>query len=149
MSNLAKIKKPALRFVLSQMFLLALIPLFCSFWPFTGEEGTVMRVNTTATTNKGVPFYIYVKEVEKGEFLRHEYQQIVHEAFTENPKIQPFVIFPGDNYEFTVAREQSEKPLGIYVLYTNPGDDWKMIANGSTRVTIELGDTEILSASIR
>ncbi len=139
--------------VVLQMMLLFLIPILCSFWPFTKEmNATLIRVNTTETTNQGRPFYLYIKEVEKGEFLKHEYQNIVSEAFPfsdKNPDIQPYVIFPGKNYSIRVPRKQKEKPLGIYVLYTNPGDDWKLLTNGSNRVTVELGDTEILSAYIK
>lgn len=153
MRSRTNVLKKSARFIISQMLLLFLIPTLCSFWPFTNDgRTTLLRINTTETTNQGVPFYLYIKEVEKGEFLKHEYQHIVHEAFPfsdKTPDIQPYVIFPGKNYDIRVPREQKEKPLGIYVLYTNPGDDWKLLANGSNRITVILGDTEILSAYIK
>ena len=78
--------------------LLAFI-LLCSFWPFSRKSNTTrLRINTLETTNGGTPFYLFVKEVEKGEFLKHEYQHIVHEAFPftdTGPDIHPYIIFPG------------------------------------------------------
>lgn len=152
MKNKANSKKIA-KATLSQMALLALIPILCSFWPFTDEKGTTLvHVNTTEATNQGLPFYLYIKEVEKGEFVRQEYQEIVYEVnpFADvSPAIQPYFIHPGKNYDIRVPRKQKDKPLGIYVLYTNPGDDWKLLATGSNRVTVSLGDSEILSAFIK
>jgi len=153
MKNKTTLLAKSVMFILSRLLVLSLIPILCSFWPFSNDgQSTLLRINTTEATNKGVPFYLYIKEVEKGEFLKHDYQNIVHEAFPfseDTPDIQPYVIFPGKCYDIRVPRKQREKSLGIYVLYTEPGDDWKLLANGSNRVTVFLGDSEILSAYIK
>jgi len=128
--------------------LLFFLPILCGFSLFSSDEVTTfIKINTTETTNNGAPFYVYVKEVEKGEFLRHEYHEIAQEAFAETPKIEPFVIFPGHTHELKIPRTQKQKPIGIYALYTAPGDEWKAIASGSNKITVVLGDTEILSAT--
>lgn len=124
-----------------------------SWWPFGANRGsTTVQVNTNEKTNQGIPFYIFFKEVEKGEFLKHEYQQVVVEAFpfsNKSPDLEPRIIFPGRNYEFQLSRNQKEKPLGVYVFYTNPGNDWKFLATASGRINLDLGDSEILKAQMR
>lgn len=122
-----------------------------SFWPFSTTSKTItLSIKTAATTNHGTPFYVYVKEVEKGEFLKHEYSQIVKEAFpftAEGPEIPPAVILPGQSYVFNIHRENFGKLLGVYFLFTKPGDDWKLIVNPSKKIDVTLGETEILSAT--
>lgn len=153
MTKKARSFNQVLRVCASKLCLFALVPFLCSFWPFEGEQGsTLIHVSTTESTNEGRPFCLYIKEVEKGEFIRHEYQEIVQEVnpFAEEaPAIQPYFLHPGKNYDIRIPRKHMDKPLGIYVLYTNPGDDWKLLATGSNKVTVSLGDSEILNAYIK
>ena len=128
--------------------LAALFVTVCSFWPFSNSSTVKMTVKTLDTTNEGAPFYFYIKEVEKGPFLKHEYHDVVKEAFPsgdETPENRPQVIIPGKKYTLNFTRKNPEKLLGVYFLFTNPGDDWKMLVNPSSKVEIVLGDTEILS----
>jgi hypothetical protein len=133
--------------IFRQIGWLFLFAIFCSFSLISNGDMTILTVATSQTTNNGLPFYVYVKEVEKGEFLRHEYQQIAQEAFAETSPIEPFLIFPGKNHELKVTRTQKQKPLGIYALYTAPGEEWKAIASGAYRINLVLGETEIQSAT--
>lgn len=130
-------------------FILMFVTL-CSFWPFSGGNASVkLKVKTLDSTNNGAPFYVYVKEVEKGEFLKDEYHHIVTQAFPtgpEGPAIHPKAILPGKNVTIVIPKSQEDKQLGIYFLFTEPGKEWKYLSSASKRIDVFLGDKEIASA---
>lgn len=145
----SRVNRSTMYRILKQLSLLLLVGILCSFWPFSrGSSNINLKITTTEMTNDGTPFYVYIKEVEKGEFLKSEYQQIVREAFPftdVGPGIHPEVLLPGKNYRIKINREHPEKLLGIYFLFTNPGDDWKLLSDASKKIDVVLGETEIIS----
>lgn len=129
-----------------------LLFLLCGFSIFSDDEQIVeLEIKTEVDANRGTPFYLLVKEVEKGEFLKQDYQDIVKEAFPSNEKSPPFpphVILPGKNYTLEIVRKQEGKLLALYFLYTQPGQDWKLLVDSTTKLKVVLGENQISKVKI-
>jgi hypothetical protein len=118
-----------------------------SFTFFSQENPKVsLEIKTEEVTNGGMPFYVLVKEVEKGEFLNHIYPDILREAFPSNGKVAASfsqVVIPGKKCHLEYPRQKPDKPLGIYFLLTQPGEDWKMLVDATETVKIVLRENNI------
>ncbi len=123
-----------------------LLILLSSFDFFTkSAPKTVLEIVSDETCNGGMPVYVFVKEVEKGEFLIHNYPDIVKEAapFSEKHTAFSQVILPGRKCQLEITRQNPEKLLGVYFLFTNPGEDWKLLTDATQNVELVLGENQI------
>lgn len=113
------------------------------------QEPFEIDIQTKAFSNQGLPFYCVVKEVEKGEFLTDTYQEVAEEVFSgeEDPSKRTLeVIIPGSSYRTRFQKSKKNTSLGIYFLFTNPGEEWKLFVDPSCKkINIELGEDEIKS----
>lgn len=126
--------------------LLALAFLSSCSYCFDNQE-TLLTVENQKNSNHGLPLYMLVKEVEKAEFLTDDYRGITKEIFSplkDSAYIFSDVTMPGDFYKVKFPHPDNNKLLGVYFLFTDPGEEWKfMIEPRASRVDVLIGENEI------
>ena len=87
-----------------------------------------LTVRSNVDANKGQPVYLMVRSVTAKEFLTESYQDIANKLFVDtDPSILAYqVILPGQKQKIKIE-EPGDTPLGVYCLFTQPGDQWKMM----------------------
>jgi hypothetical protein len=110
-----------------------------------------LRVQSTAQTNAGLPFYVVVRSADSAEFLTQSYDGIASGVFA-TPKdknlLHAEVVYPGVEKEIEIEKPQA-LPLGIYFMFSKPGDRWKTSRAQPlpSSVDIELDASEIKQES--
>lgn len=91
------------------------------------------RVTFTVTPEPGIndaqPFYVVIREVNKKSFLMENYDKIADSVYADPPDkslLGSQVILPGKTEVIKVAIP-SESDIGIYALFTRPGENWKIM----------------------
>lgn len=117
-----------------------------------GEEVTFL-IRTTPATNHGTPLYVVVKETTMAEFLTQDYHEIANQSFwkEENPShLIKKVLIPGTTSKIKLDPPKGDKSLGVYFLFTNPGECWKYILDKpqSENVKILLGEEEYKAVNV-
>lgn len=106
-------------------------------------------ISTSFFSNDGQPFYCVIDEVDKGEFLTKTYEEVSRSVFSTEgdlPQHLLEVIIPGIDLKTRFHKPQKNKAIGIYFLFTNPSEEWKLFVEPScSKVKIELGNNEIKS----
>ena len=96
-----------------------------------GKSTPVMKfiIYSESDANDGQPFYIMIRIVNEGSFFTDSYQDASNMVFA-NPPIQDVlaanVVLPGKKCKIRVSKP-SKKPVAIYCIFTNPGDQWKVM----------------------
>ena len=88
-----------------------------------------ITLRTALDTNGGKPFYIIVRSVSESEFLQDDYKSIAADAFPrgKDEKVLAHVFsYPGMEHSVVVDLTEGEG-LGVYALFTRPGDPWKVL----------------------
>ena len=87
-----------------------------------------LTVRSNINTNKGQPVYLLVRSVTAKEFLTESYQDIAGKLFADtDPSVLAYqVILPGQKQKIKIE-EPGNAPLGVYCLFTEPSDQWKMM----------------------
>jgi hypothetical protein len=123
-------------------------------WPLAGCSSTRMTiyVDSTPETNGGRPFRAVVRTVEPSAYLTETYATVASKLFTTPPDgsiLRSEVIYPGVEKEIELEKPQGNVPLGIYFLFTQPGERWKTTRKAPlpSSVEIELGANEIKKES--
>ena len=112
------------------------------------NETNIVQIKTTKSTNHGSPVYVIIKNADLAEFLRDDYQKIVTEELLSEEKkdsVQKICLLPGMTK--TLYLPNSKKGLvGIYCMFTDPGDEWKcyLESGGANHVKLLLGECEIM-----
>ena len=113
------------------------------------SSGTSLTVTSKEETNGGRPFYAVVRSVDEATHLTDTYEAIAAKVFA-NPAdasvLATQVIYPG--VEATVSVEPSETlSLGVYFLFTNPGEHWKVLKHQPlpSSLEIDLGVSDVAS----
>ena len=131
---------PLLAFVLA-----TLLGVGCSSAP----EVTV-EITSTAETNGGRPFYAVIRAVEQAIYITDSYEGIAGMIFA-NPRdpsiLRAEVVYPGVPSEWTVEQPEGLS-VGVYFMFTDPGDGWKIIRSAPlpTTIEVELGVNDVSSA---
>ncbi len=114
----------------------------------SSNELTV-AVTAPAEANGGRPFYAVVRAVDQGTHFTDTYESIAAKVFA-NPAdpsvLGAEVIYPGKESELVVPRPEGT-PVGIYFLFTSPGERWKVLKPqplGDT-VQVELGPAGVVA----
>ncbi len=136
---------------IASLFVLSVVFVIVSGFNIFSSEGKDIGVclKLEPNVNGGTPFYVYLKEVDKGEFLREDYEHVVMESLSSaevQSECKSQVLIPGKIYEIRFPRKNLNKQVGIYFLFTQPGENWKLLCDPSKRVRIELGGNEIVKA---
>ena len=87
-----------------------------------------LTVRSDVDANNGQPVYLLVRSVTAKEFLTESYQDIAGKVFVDtDPSILAYqVILPGQKQKIKIE-EPGDAPLGVYCLFTEPSDQWKMM----------------------
>ncbi len=109
---------------------LALLALALSAFAACGGVPTRTLVfHPAPDVNQGRIFYVLVRTTDEKEFFADSYQKIAALAFpaAKDPSVLALaVVYPGksEKLEVKVANEQ---PFAIYMLFTTPGEPWKLL----------------------
>ncbi|MBS0615324.1 MAG: hypothetical protein JSR58_02075 [Verrucomicrobia bacterium] len=114
-------------------------------------ETTTFQIKTLESSNQNTPFYVLFKATDLPHFLTDDYKKIAHQRMLadDDPTNLCSVFFiPGETKTITLENPEN-KAIGVYFVFTHPGEDWKYIAKegeGSS-IKIMVGDSEIKSVS--
>jgi len=105
-------------------------------------------VKSNSGTNKGVPFHVALRTVDTQIFLTDSYQDIAQLIFSTPPDTSVLgtaAIIPGSTREISVNKPE-DMPVGIYCLFTEPGEEWKMMLSQPlhSKYTISLEQNRII-----
>lgn len=105
-------------------------------------------VKSNSGTNNGVPFHIALRSVDTQVFLTDSYQDVAEVIFSTPPDTSVLgtaAIIPGSKREISVNRPE-DMPVGIYCLFTEPGEEWKMMLSQPlySKYTISLEQNRII-----
>ena len=87
--------------------------------------------DTVAKLNGGRTFYVVIKKTTSTAFLTDTYADVSDMVFSnkKDPNVLlSKVVWPGRTTSL-VFEAPDDTTLGIYLLVTNPGGDWKMLLN--------------------
>jgi len=115
------------------------------------DPETTIAIEVDEKTNNGTPFYAVVRTVEEGSFLTESYQNVADAVFPQpqDPNmLLKQVIYPGKKDQLNIKNPPG-KVLGLYFLFTEPGDHWKVMIRQPypRRYSVALVNTEIVSSS--
>lgn len=144
---------------MSRFFKHALI--CCSLLFLTGcfeskkADDITLLVITTKATNRGTPLYVVIKETTMAKFLTQDYHEIASQSFWKEEeeaeqKVIKKVLVPGSTSKISLPIPAKDKSLGIYFLFTNPGECWKYILSKPKpeKVKILLGEQEYEAVNV-
>ncbi len=129
----------ALLFLFSTLLLLV----GCSSQKTEGNPIT-FQIRTTKETNNGTPLYMIVKETSTGEYLLDDYHELSSQEFwkeSDEKVMTKKIIVPGKTNKIVVDTPKNAKSMGLYFIFSNPGECWKYIIDNpqSKRVKVLLG----------
>jgi predicted component of type VI protein secretion system len=93
------------------------------------KEYVTFQIMPVANSNDERPVYILIRKVNKMEFLTENYDRIASRVFASQPDENALawqILFPGQ-YEKITIEMPDKTDIGVYALFANPGDNWKMI----------------------
>ncbi len=127
------------------LLLLSLMLQGCFFGVFSND--TLVKIDSQRSTNQGKPLYVFIKEVEKTQFLTDTYAEVAKEAADpDSIHLLSTSLLPGIRRKFNLQPQSKAKYLGVYFIYTNPRGDWKFCADSSKKkIRVSLGENEIQS----
>jgi len=82
-----------------------------------------------ATSNNGRPVYVLIRVVSENEFLTDSYRKIaglVYPSSTDPSVLGVALVWPEREQTLKVEVPKG-KAVGIYAMFTRPGDQWKML----------------------
>lgn len=107
-----------------------------------------LTIKSNSRTNKGIPFHVALRAVDTQIFLTDSYQDVAGVIFSTPPDTSVLgktAIIPGSTREISVNRPE-DMPVGIYCLFTEPGEEWKMMLEQPlhSKYTISLEQNRII-----
>lgn len=121
--------------------------------PTKNEDEVTFLIKTGKTTNQGTPLYVVIKETNMAQFLTQDYHQIAAQSFwkeEDTTTLVKKVLVPGTTSKISLPPPGKDKSLGVYFLFTQPGESWKYILNKpkAEKVKILLGEKEYKSVNV-
>jgi len=95
-------------------------------------DSMTVLIRSTKHTNRGTPLYIVIKETSMADFLLDDYHKITTQSFwKEDDKdyLTKKVLVPGKTDKIKLDIPSNDKSVGIYFIFTNPGECWKYIVD--------------------
>ena len=88
-----------------------------------------------------------VKETTMAEYLIDDYHEVANQSFwkeSEEKNLTKKVIVPGKTNKIVIDVQNKEKLMGLYFIFSNPGECWKYIIDQpqSKKVKVLLGENE-------
>lgn len=132
--------------------LIVLMSLASCFYQKNTDEVTFL-IKTTKNTNQGTPLYVVLKETNMAQFLIQDYHEIAAQSFWKEEDIPggaKMVLIPGSTHQVSLPTPGKDKSIGVYFLFTNPGESWKYILDKpkAEKVKILLGEREYQSVNV-
>jgi hypothetical protein len=93
------------------------------------KEQVTFFVAPDKSINDERPVYIVIRKVNKKNFLTESYDNIVDMVYAEPPDeslLSWHILMPGQNEKILVTKPD-KLSIGVYVLFTHPGEKWKML----------------------
>ncbi len=117
------------------------------------ENEVTFLIKTTKDTNQGTPLYVVLKETNMAEFLTQDYHEIAAQSFWKEEDAAgavKMVLVPGSTNKIILPAPGKDKSVGVYFLFTNPGESWKYILDKpkAEKVKILLGEREYESVNV-
>lgn len=117
------------------------------------DDEITFLIRTKKTTNEGTPLYVVLQETSMAHFLTEDYHEIAAQIFkNENNEkaLVKRVLVPGSINKITIPNPGKDKSIGVYFLFTNPGESWKYILDKpkAEKVKILLGEREYRSVNV-
>lgn len=117
------------------------------------NDEITLLVRTKKSTNAGTPLYVVIKETTMAKFLTQDYNEIASQSFwkeEESSNMVKKVLVPGTTNKITLPVPPKDKSLGVYFLFTNPGECWKYILSKPKpeKVKILLGEKEYEAVNV-
>lgn len=135
-------------------FYLWLLPLVLTGCFQTRDENSLtVQVRSTRKTNHGTPLYVVIKETSMTEFLVDDYHEIVAQSFWKEGEGAPLVkkvLVPGKTDKFDLSVPSKDKSIGLYFIFTNPGECWKYFVDRpqSKKVKVLLGNDQYEAVNV-
>ena len=122
----------------------------CGVGCSSGPPELTLEVTSAEGTNGGRPFYAVIRSVEQATYITDSYEAISAKVFANPPDpsvLRTEVIYPGVPATWTIEQPEGLS-VGVYFLFTEPGDGWKIIRSPPlpTVVEVDLGANDRLSA---
>ncbi len=134
------------------LMLIALLSLMTGCFEAKKDDEVTFLIKTTKATNQGTPLYVVIKETTMAQFLTQDYHQIATQSFWKEDQsaLVKKVLVPGSVSKITLPIPEKDKSLGVYFLFTNPGECWKYILNKpkAEKVKVLLGEREYKSINV-
>lgn len=117
------------------------------------EDMVTFLIKTTKNTNQGTPLYVVLKETNMAQFLTQDYHEIAAQSFWKEEDAtggMKMVLIPGSTNKISLPSPGKDKSVGVYFLFTNPGESWKYILDKpkAEKVKILLGEREYASVNV-
>lgn len=105
-----------------------LIVIICILLTGCGSSQIYVYVESTKETNGGRPFYMVVKAVEEKAYTVENYHDVADVVYDKEDKklLIKEVIYPGKEKEAYINMPE-DLSVGIYFLFTDPGEKWKTL----------------------
>jgi hypothetical protein len=89
------------------------------------QVSIVVRASKDANSTR--PVYVLVRSIDEKTHLAESYQTVAGKVMTPDDSVLGSgMIFPGAEKKIEVKR-QGDKLLGVYVLFTRPSGEWKVL----------------------
>jgi hypothetical protein len=97
-----------------------------------GTSATVKRtviLKPVSNANYGRPFYVLIRSVTEKEFLTDNYDKVAKMVYpnSEDPSVLKVALVWPDLERKIEVDVPKDKPVGIYCIFTSPGNPWKML----------------------
>jgi hypothetical protein len=93
------------------------------------KEQIVFNIVPDARMNDERPVYIVIRKTNRMEFLINDYESISNMIYANPPNESILawqILLPGQKETIQVVKPE-KSDIGAYVLFTNPGENWKLI----------------------
>lgn len=108
----------------------------------------ILDVNPAPKANNGQPFHLVVRAVDPQTFLTEGYREVAVKVYAlpPDPSLMTAVpILPG-NRETVFLEQPKEGGIGVYCMFTEPGERWKILLNPPlhARYSISIKESRII-----
>ncbi len=93
-----------------------------------GSDRFTVKIDAKPDANAGQPFYVVVRSTEQAEYVTESYESVAARVFATPPDasvLKSEVVYPGETRKLAFDKPAKADTLGIYFLFTKPGEKWK------------------------
>ena len=94
-----------------------------------GVPTRTLVLHPAPDVNQGRIFYVLVRTTDEKEFFADSYQKIAALAFpaAKDPSVLALALVNPGKSERLEVKVPGEQPFAIYMLFTSPGEPWKLL----------------------